>query len=141
MQFAPAVPAWLAVARRPLEQCSAHQPGCLSIPARYSTTGPTSTALRPCHFGRENRLRTLDLKSFIGELRDQYLNEHWFRNLHHAKNLIPAWRSDYNEQRPYSSIGYLTPAEFSVDQRKHTTNFRNIWTMNNIGTLLRSNSP
>ena len=63
------------------------------------------------------------IESFNGKFRDECLNEHWFRNLRHAKNLIAAWRKDYNEQRPHSSIGYLTPAEFAVNQRQHTIDF------------------
>jgi len=63
------------------------------------------------------------IESFNGKFRDECLNEHWFRNLHHAKKLIAAWRRDYNEQRPHSSIGYLTPAEFAVNQRQHTIDF------------------
>jgi len=30
---------------------------------------------------------------------------------------IAAWRRDYNESRPHSSLGYLTPAEFAAQQR------------------------
>ena len=63
------------------------------------------------------------IESFNGKFRDECLNEHWFRNLRHAKNLIAAWRKDYNEQRPHSSIGYLTPAECAVNQRQHTIDF------------------
>jgi len=63
------------------------------------------------------------IESFNGKFRDECLNEHWFRNLHHAKILIAAWRRDYNEQRAHSSIGYLTPAEFAVNQRQHTIEF------------------
>ncbi|WP_155274569.1 integrase core domain-containing protein, partial [Vibrio nigripulchritudo] len=36
------------------------------------------------------------------------------RDLHHARELINAWRIDYNENRPHSAIGHLTPAKFAV---------------------------
>jgi len=63
------------------------------------------------------------IESFNGKLRDECLNEHWFRNLAHAKKVIAAWRRDYNEQRPHSSLNYLTPAEFAVNQRQHSIDF------------------
>ena len=58
-----------------------------------------------------------------GKLRDECLNEHWFRNLHQAQKIISAWRRDYNEQRPHSSLDYLTPAEFAVNQRQQSIDF------------------
>ena len=63
------------------------------------------------------------IESFNGKLRDECLNEHWFRNLHQAQNIISAWRRDYNEQRPHSSLDYLTPAEFAVNQRQQSIDF------------------
>lgn len=63
------------------------------------------------------------IESFNGKLRDECLNEHWFRNLHQAQKIISAWRRDYNEQRPHSSLDYLTPAEFAVNQRQQSIDF------------------
>ena len=60
------------------------------------------------------------IESFNGKLRDECLNEHWFRNLHQAQKIISAWRRDYNQQRPHSSLDYLTPAEFAVNQRQQS---------------------
>jgi hypothetical protein len=64
-------------------------------------------------------------ESFNGSFRDECLNEHWFRHLGHAKELIADWRDDYNQARPHSSLNYLTPNEFAQrigDQRtKHNT--------------------
>lgn len=51
-------------------------------------------------------------ESFIGRLRDECLNENWFMSLKHAREVIDAWRKDYNEGRPHSSLGGLTPYEF-----------------------------
>jgi len=53
------------------------------------------------------------IESFNGRLRDECLNEHWFRNLHEARRLIEQWRVDYNTQRPHSALGYQTPEEFA----------------------------
>ena len=51
-------------------------------------------------------------ESFIGRLRDECLNENWFISLNHAKEVIESWRIDYNEGRPHTSLGGLTPREF-----------------------------
>jgi len=50
-------------------------------------------------------------ESFNGRLRDECLNEHWFPNLATARAVIEAWRQDYNQERPHSSLGYRTPEE------------------------------
>ena len=53
------------------------------------------------------------IESFNGRLRDECLNANWFRNLRHARLVVAAWRSQYNHQRPHSSLGYRTPYEFA----------------------------
>ena len=53
-------------------------------------------------------------ESFNGKLRDQHLSLQWFRNRIDAKVSIETWRRHYNEVRPHSSLGYLTPAEFKA---------------------------
>lgn len=58
------------------------------------------------------------IESFNGRFRDECLNEHWFTSLAHAREVVGAWRRDYNEARPHSSLGYLTPAEFAAQQRQ-----------------------
>ena len=52
------------------------------------------------------------IESFIGKLRDECLNENWFITLRDAREAIEAWRIDYNDVRPHSSLGYLSPMEF-----------------------------
>jgi putative transposase len=52
------------------------------------------------------------IESFNGRLRDECLNANWFRSLPHAKRIVETWRADYNERRPHSSLGYLTPREY-----------------------------
>ncbi|WP_175804794.1 integrase core domain-containing protein, partial [Burkholderia pyrrocinia] len=44
---------------------------------------------------------------------NECLNEHWFVSMRHAKRLIEEWRIEYNTERPHSSLGYLTPAQFA----------------------------
>lgn len=53
------------------------------------------------------------VESFNGTLRDECLNLHWFLSLEDAKRTIEDWRRDYNEFRPHSSLGGLTPAEYA----------------------------
>jgi putative transposase len=52
-------------------------------------------------------------ESFNGRLRDECLNANWFTSLSDARRKIEAWRQDYNQQRPHSSLDYLPPAEFA----------------------------
>lgn len=51
-------------------------------------------------------------ESFNGKFRDECLSLEWFRSRAEAKVVIEAWRRHYNEVRPHSSLGYLTPVEF-----------------------------
>lgn len=52
-------------------------------------------------------------ESFNGKFRDECLNEHWFLSVAEARAVAEAWRVDYNEQRPHSSLNYQTPSEFA----------------------------
>lgn len=54
------------------------------------------------------------IESFNGKFRDECLNENWFLSLEDARRTIESWRHDYNENRPHSSLGNLTPAEFKT---------------------------
>jgi len=42
------------------------------------------------------------------------LNETLFRSLGNARQLIEAWRHDYNHHRPHSKLGWLTPADYAA---------------------------
>lgn len=52
------------------------------------------------------------IESFNGRFRDECLNAQVFISLHDARQKIEAWRIDYNEHRPHSALGDLTPREF-----------------------------
>ncbi len=54
------------------------------------------------------------VESFNGRLRDECLNEHLFSNLNEAREIIEAWRIDYNTNRPHTSLNGLTPTEFAA---------------------------
>ena len=51
-------------------------------------------------------------ESFIGRLRDECLNETLFVSLPHAREVLDAWRADYNGVRPHSALANRTPQEF-----------------------------
>ena len=53
------------------------------------------------------------IESFNGKFRDECLNCHWFISLEDARQMIEAWRCDYNQARPHSSLGQLTPSAFA----------------------------
>ncbi|QDT38356.1 Integrase core domain protein [Stratiformator vulcanicus] len=54
------------------------------------------------------------IESFNGRFRQECLNQHWFPDLADAVEKVEAWRADYNEVRPHSSLGDRTPAEFAA---------------------------
>ncbi len=54
------------------------------------------------------------IESFNGKFRDECLNEHWFQTVAEAQAVIAAWRLDYNEVRPHSALGDVTPATFAA---------------------------
>jgi len=57
-------------------------------------------------------------ESLNGKLRDECLNENIFGSLAYARNLIEAWRKDYNNVRPHSSLNYQTPTAYRVSLRQ-----------------------
>ena len=65
------------------------------------------------HFIRPGKpVENCYIESFNGKFRDECLNLHWFRSIDHARQVIERWRQEYNTERPHSSLGYLTPAEY-----------------------------
>lgn len=90
-----------------------------------SDNGPefTGSALDAWAYSRDVKLHFIDpgkptqngyIESFNGKFRDECLNDNWFVSLPDARQLIEDWRRDYNEARPHSALGYLTPAEFAA---------------------------
>ena len=49
------------------------------------------------------------IESFNVSLRAECLNTHWFMSLADSREKLEAWRKDYNEVRPHSSIGNKPP--------------------------------
>jgi putative transposase len=50
------------------------------------------------------------VESFNGKMRDELLGREIFTTLEEARVLITAWRKEYNQVRPHSSLGYHPPA-------------------------------
>ncbi len=54
------------------------------------------------------------IESFNGRLRDECLNSGWFQSLDDARRAIQDWGRDYNEVRPHSGLGDLSPSAFAA---------------------------
>ena len=61
------------------------------------------------------------IESFNGRLREECLNDQLFMSLEDAREKLEAWRIDYNEVRPHSSLGMRTPREFAQIQSENKT--------------------
>jgi putative transposase len=60
------------------------------------------------------------IESFNGSFRDECLNVNWFLSLKDAAEKIEAWRREYNEFRPHSSLDGLTPDQVVRMKKKKT---------------------
>lgn len=56
------------------------------------------------------------IESFNGRLRDERLNEELFFWIGDARRKLEAWRIDYNNKRPNSSLGDMSPREYARPQ-------------------------
>jgi putative transposase len=88
--------------------------------------GPELTSRHFLAWGMERKIKLVHIEpgrpvqnayveSFHGKLRDECWNASWFANLFEARGKIAAWRKEYNQERPHSSLGYRTPAEFAAE--------------------------
>jgi putative transposase len=53
------------------------------------------------------------IESFNARLRDELLNETLFTSLVQVRAVLTAWKTDYNDVRPHSALGNLTPTEYA----------------------------
>jgi len=53
------------------------------------------------------------IESFNGRLRDECLNIELFWSLAHARVTICDWKTEYNQHRRHSALGYLAPARYA----------------------------
>lgn len=88
-----------------------------------SDNGPEFVATALLKWATENQIETVLIdpgkpwqngatESFNGKFRDECLSVEWFRNRLEAKVVINQWMAHYNQIRPHSSLGYMTPNEF-----------------------------
>ncbi len=56
------------------------------------------------------------VESFNGRLRDECLNETLFTSMAHARQVLAAWREDYNNISPHSKLGGCTPAQIAGER-------------------------
>lgn len=73
------------------------------------------------------------IESFNGSFRDECLNTNWFLSLEDAKEKIEAWRKDYNEWRPHSSLDNMTPMQYCEEQVVHQRNNTLVLTGTTLG--------
>jgi putative transposase len=90
---------------------SSHNGAEFTGKAMLNWTHRNGIALPLIEPGKPNQ--TAYIESFSGRLRDEYLNEHWFRSLAHAHTMIKTWRREYNEERPKKPLGVLTAAQYA----------------------------
>jgi putative transposase len=81
------------------------------------------------------------VESFNGRLRDECLSVSWFQNLFDARRKIAAWKIEYNEQRPHSSLVYKTPSEFAAQAAGFYTAEREARDSNAVPSPSRSPIP
>ena len=67
------------------------------------------------------------IESFNSRLREECLNEHVFLSLDDARGKIERWRTEYNRERPHSSLGHLTPEEFAAKNQVSSAIARTAW--------------
>jgi transposase InsO family protein len=90
-----------------------------------SDNGPEFIARAVCEWLEKTGCGTIFIKpgspwenayveSFNGKFRDECLNREVFKNGREAQEVVENWRREYNELRPHSSLGYLTPSEFAA---------------------------
>lgn len=66
------------------------------------------------------------IESFNGSFRDECLNVNWFLSIEDVIQKIQAFKEEYNQFRPHSSLGGLTPAEV-VERSKKDPGFSTLY--------------
>jgi putative transposase len=103
-----------------------------------SDTGPEFTGRVPDQwaFERGVKLEFIEpgkpiqnafIESFNSRLREEYLNQHVFVSLDDARSKIEHWRIEYNQERPHSKLGHLTPEEVAARNQRSSAIVRTAW--------------
>lgn len=77
---------------------------------------PSGVALHRTRQAGAERLHRIVQQQTARRMLERYV----FTTLAEARAIIEAWREDYNQQRPHSSLGALTPSEFAALKRNQT---------------------
>jgi len=88
-----------------------------------SDNGPEFIATTLQQRLNDNRIKTIYIdpgspwqngyiESFHSRFRDECLSRELLLNLQEAQVVIADWRQHYNEDRPHSRLGYLSPEDF-----------------------------
>ena len=88
-----------------------------------SDNGPEFMATTVQQWLNDNRIKTIYIdpgspwqngfiESFHSRFRDECLSRELLLNLREARVVIADWRQHYNEDRPHSRLGYLSPENF-----------------------------
>jgi len=83
-----------------------------SSSAARSCAGPPAEGIETAHIAPGEPWQNDTDESFNGRFREECLSIEWFRTRREAPAIIETWRQHYNQVRPDSSLGYLTPTEF-----------------------------
>jgi hypothetical protein len=113
--------------------CSISSVGNVAFPKRLaSTTAPNyksrdayvgcGASSQSALFDRGKPTQSAQVESFNGRVRDELLNLNCFPDVFAARAAAEAWLIDYNELRPHSSLGYMTPIEFINSQKRTQLN-------------------
>ena len=54
------------------------------------------------------------VESFNSRFRDEFLNMEIFNTIKEAQLLASKWKEDYNDNRPHSSLNYMSPRQFAA---------------------------
>jgi putative transposase len=58
-------------------------------------------------------------ESFHSKLRDEFLDREEFEDQPQAQAMGLLWKQEYNTERPHSSLGYKTPAEYAATCKRY----------------------
>jgi len=51
------------------------------------------------------------IEAFNGSVRRECLSQHWFASIAEAQQILAAWKTEYNTERPHRSLANRSPAE------------------------------
>jgi putative transposase len=72
------------------------------------------------------------VESFGSRLRDELLAVELFSCLAEAQVVIEDWRLDYNQRRPHSALGMMTPSAFGAGYRTYLDTLKQLSTLDGV---------